>query len=57
MSDLIQRGAPRNSVPRYFRTRLIRTGWVVVRGSDGLRKSVPVFRRRAVPVARSGVRH
>jgi hypothetical protein len=39
--------APRG---RRYRICLIASGWVVVRRSDGLRKSIPVFRRRAVPI-------
>ena len=37
-----------------FRTRLVRSGWVVVRRGDGLRKSIPVFRRRLAPIVRPG---
>jgi len=57
MIDLAFSSSARNSSRALFRKYLVHAGWVVVRGSDGLRKSVPVFRRRAVPVARSGVRH
>ena len=39
---------------RRFRT--FAAGWVVVRRSDGLRRSVPIYRRRAVLVSGSGVR-
>jgi hypothetical protein len=35
------------------RYRLIAAGWIVVRQNNGWRKSIPVFRRRLVPIARS----
>jgi hypothetical protein len=39
---------------RFHRTRLVGAGWVVVRRSDGFRRSLPVYRGRTVPIARSG---
>jgi hypothetical protein len=53
MLHLIERASSRNSSVWLFRTRLVRAGWVVVRRSDGLRRSIPIYRRRAVPIAKS----
>jgi hypothetical protein len=39
-----------------IRKRLIPADWVVIRRSDGLRKSVPVYRRRVVSIASAGGR-
>jgi hypothetical protein len=38
------------------RTRLIAAGWVVIRRSDGQRKSVPVFRKCAAPIFKAEAR-
>jgi len=45
-----------NWQPQHFRLRLIACGWVVVRRRDGLRKSIPVYRRHAMPITRSEAR-
>ena len=52
MIYLAQRAAARNSKPQTFRTRVVRCGGIVIFRRDGLRKSVPVFRRRAIPIGR-----
>ena len=52
MLQLTYQDDARNSSPRFFRTRLVRAGWVVVRRSDGQRKSIPIYRRRTLPIAR-----
>jgi hypothetical protein len=55
MTDLACRGIPRNSARQLFRIRVLYAGWVTItRRSDGLRKSIPVVRRRAVPIIRAG---
>jgi hypothetical protein len=41
---------------RCFRTHLVAAGWGVIRRSDGQRKSVPVFRKTAVPTFRADAR-
>lgn len=51
MIYLAQRAAARNSKPQSFRTRLVRCGWITVQRVDGLRRSIPVFRRRPVTAA------
>jgi hypothetical protein len=56
MTCLAHRAGSFNSPTPLFRSRLIRAGWVVVRRSDGLRESIPIFGRRAVPITRSGAR-
>jgi hypothetical protein len=38
------------------RYRLIAAGWVVVRQNNGWRKSVPIYRRRSVPIVGSEMR-
>lgn len=38
------------------RYRLIAAGWIVVRQTNGRRRSIPIFRRRIVPIARSEIR-
>jgi hypothetical protein len=38
-------------VPRRY--QLVAACWVVIRHRNGLRKSIPIFRRRAVPITRS----
>ncbi|MGA9009541.1 MAG: hypothetical protein WB495_22315 [Xanthobacteraceae bacterium] len=38
------------------RYRLIAAGWIVVREKNGWRKSIPIFRRRAVPIRRLEMR-
>jgi hypothetical protein len=48
------RSTARDLSGRGFRTRLIRAHWVVVQQNDGQRRSIPVFIRRPVPIARSG---
>jgi len=35
------------------RTRLVYAGWVTVRLNDGRRRSIPVLRRRTVPISPS----
>ena len=57
MINLAERANVRNSVPLRFRTIVVYSGWVTVTGRrDGLRRSIPVLRRRAVPIARSEMR-
>jgi hypothetical protein len=52
MNILWSRGGCRNGKPRsHRRIRLLRAYWVVVRMSDGQRKSVPVFIRRSYVAA------
>jgi hypothetical protein len=52
MTTLACQGSARNSY-RPFRVRLISAGWVVVRcRATQLRRSIPVFRRRAVAIAK-----
>ena len=48
MLQLTYQGVARNSSPRFF----VRAGWVVVRRGDGQRESIPIYRRRALPIAR-----
>jgi hypothetical protein len=38
------------------RYRLIAAGWAVVRQNNGWRKSIPIYRRRAVPIFRAEAR-
>jgi hypothetical protein len=38
------------------RHRLIAAGWVVVRQNNGWRKSVPIYRRRSLPIVGLDVR-
>jgi hypothetical protein len=52
MLHLIYQGDARNSSPWFFRARLVRADWVVVRRSAGQRESIPIYRRRALPIAR-----
>jgi hypothetical protein len=49
MTYLPQLGSGLNSPYRFFRKRLIRANWIVVRQSDGYRRSIPVFIRRTTP--------
>jgi hypothetical protein len=49
MTYLAQEGSGLNSPYRFFRKRLIRANWIVVRQSDGYRRSIPVFIRRSTP--------
>jgi hypothetical protein len=48
VTDLAYQADGLNTQPSIVRTRLIRAGWVVIRRSDGLRNSIPVFHRRVV---------
>jgi hypothetical protein len=51
MSNLIQRASARNSTLPLFRTRLIYAGWVTITSRrDGTRRSIPVLRRRPIPI-------
>ena len=49
MTSLLQRTSSHNRRVQFFRSRLVRCGWVVVLRHDGLRRSIPIFRRQVVP--------